>query len=58
MFQELCPKEVFCLSRTLLQLEARFEEVLTRIITEVTEPLRGCCAKVTPPSFRFNEQKV
>lgn len=32
MFQELCPKEVFCRSGTLLQLEAQFEEVLTHVI--------------------------
>ena len=58
MFQELCPKEVFCHSRMLLQLEAWFEEVLTRIITEVKEPLRACYARVTPAGIRFNDQKV
>lgn len=48
MFQGLGPKEVFCRSRMLLQLEARFEEMLTRIITEVKEPLRACCAQMDP----------
>lgn len=56
MFQELCPKELFCHSRTLLQLEAWFEEVLTCIISEVKKPLRACCAQMTP--IGINDQNL